>query len=157
APCAAATSGWNSAATSRSIVAPAPVTCLIIMAGPSCCERYDESLLDQPRVMLLRAAFFVTPDSHAPSFLSSASVSHRGDRPLRGVGRGLSTSAGDAVLSRRHQDATYTVRKRDASLHGGQCRIRCRYLRRKAPMCGDHRIDNRPTIDTTPSGIPMVT
>src|SRR6185295_7179781 len=95
-PCAAATSGWYSVATSRSTVAPAPVTCLI-MAGPSCCERYDEFLLDQPRVTLLRAAFLVAPDSPAPSFWSSASVPHREDRPLRGVGRGLSTSAGDAV------------------------------------------------------------
>jgi hypothetical protein len=33
------------------------------MAGPSCCERYDEFLLDQPRVRLFRAAFLVTPDS----------------------------------------------------------------------------------------------
>src|SRR6185295_9469737 len=65
-PCAAATSGWYSVATSRSTVAPAPVTCLI-MAGPSCCERYDEFLLDQPRVTLLRTAYLVTPDNPAPS------------------------------------------------------------------------------------------
>src|SRR4029078_2488803 len=120
-------SGWYSAATSRSIVAPAPVTCLI-MAGPSCCERYDEFLLDQPRVPLLRAAFLVTPDSPAPSFGSSSSVPHRGDRPLRGVGRGLSTSSGDAVFVAA---PPYTkMCMEEASLYGGQCRIRCCCLRR---------------------------
>src|SRR6266849_5473768 len=45
----------------------------------------------------------------------------------------------------------------EASLCGCQCRVRCCCLRRKAPMCGNHGIDNRPTVDATPSGILMVT
>ena len=79
---------------------PKPRECLEMVRSEgirSIMGNHDEFLLDQPRVTLLRAAFLVTPGSPAASFWSSSSVPHRGDRPLRGVGRGLSTSVGDAV------------------------------------------------------------
>src|ERR1043166_10005122 len=99
---------------------------------------------------LLRAVFVVTPDS---TLLHS--VPHRGDRPLRGVRRGLSTSAGDAVLV---SAPPYTkMCMEEASLYGGQCRFRCCCLRRDTPMRNNHWIDNCPTVEATPSGKLMVT
>jgi hypothetical protein len=46
---------------------------------------------------LLHIALLVASDSPLHPFLSPISVAHRADRPLRGVERGLSTSAGDAA------------------------------------------------------------
>ena len=46
---------------------------------------------------------------------------------------------------------------KEASLYGCQYRVRCCCLRREAPVCSNHGIDNRPTVDATPSGILMVT
>ena len=43
-----------------------------------------------------------------------------------------------------------------ASLHGCQCRVRCRWSRHKSSMCSNQGIDNFPTVDTTPSGILIV-
>src|SRR6185436_11777383 len=53
------------------------------------------SINPESRCSVLRSSSLQT--APPPSFWSSASVPHREDRPLRGVGRGLSTSAGDAV------------------------------------------------------------
>ena len=45
----------------------------------------------------------------------------------------------------------------ETSLHGCQCRVSRCCLRHEASMCSNHGIDNRPTVDATPSGILMVT
>src|SRR6266850_6015818 len=66
-------------------------------------------------------------------------------------------SGGRRAESRRHQFAIYKVCMKEVSLYGCQCRVRCCCLRREAPMCSNHGIDNCPTVNATPSGILMVT